>query len=80
MAYGAYLAAKEKGRHEEIAFVGVDGLSNEGTKYVQDGILAATFEYPLCVDKAVELAVRLLNESDFQPEKTYILQSRAFTR
>ncbi len=79
MAYGAYLAAKEKGRHEEIAFVGVDGLANEGALYVQDGILAATFEYPLCADKAVKLTMRLLNESDFQPEKTYILQSKAIT-
>ncbi|MCA9232133.1 MAG: substrate-binding domain-containing protein [Planctomycetales bacterium] len=77
MAYGAYLAAKEQGRHEEIAFVGVDGLPHEGVKYVEDGILAATFEYPLCVDKAVELTVQLLADKEFTPEKTYILESRS---
>ncbi|MEO2045462.1 MAG: substrate-binding domain-containing protein [Pirellulales bacterium] len=79
MAYGAYLAAKEIGRHEEIAFVGVDGLSNEGEQYVKDGILAATFEYPLCVDKAVELATKMLADENFTPDKTYILKSRAIT-
>jgi len=80
MAYGAYLAAKELGREKDIAFVGVDGLLNEGQKYVQDGILAATFEYPLCVDKAVELTKKMLADKDFQPEKTYILQSRAIVK
>ncbi len=80
MAYGAYLAAKENGRHEEIAFVGVDGLPSEGEQYVKEGILAATFEYPLCVDKAVELTMKMLADKDFKPEKTYILKSRAITK
>ena len=39
MAYGAYLAAKEKSRAKDIAFIGVDGLASEGAKYVQDGVL-----------------------------------------
>lgn len=80
MAYGAYLAAKEKERHEEIAFVGVDGLPNEGEQYVKDGILAATFEYPLCVDMAVELATKMLSDENFEPEKSYILKSRTITK
>lgn len=77
MAYGAYLAAKDAGRVDDIAFVGVDGLPNEGAKYVADGILAATFEYPLCVDKAYELGMKMLADPSFVPEKTYILDSRA---
>ena len=83
MAYGAYLAAKEQGRHQEIAFVGVDGLPHEGVKYVEDGILAATFEYPLCVDKAVEITVQLLQNNtsvQYVPDKTYILESREITK
>ncbi len=57
MAVGAYLAAKELGREKEMIFVGVDGLGGPagGIKKVMDGILAATFVYPLCVDKAVEV-------------------------
>ncbi len=76
MAYGAYLAAREKGREKEIAFVGVDGLPNEGAKYVQEGVLGVTFEYPLCVDKAVEIGLRILREPGFKPEKTYLMESR----
>ena len=40
-----------------------------------DGILAATFVYPLCVDKAVEIANRILHEPGFQPAKDYVLES-----
>jgi ribose transport system substrate-binding protein len=32
MAYGAYLAAKEKGREKEMVFIGIDGLPNEGAQ------------------------------------------------
>jgi ribose transport system substrate-binding protein len=80
MAYGAYLAAKEKGREKDMVFVGVDGLPHEGSRYVQEGILGVTFEYPLCVDKAVEVALRLLKEPGFKPEKTYLMSSRMIAR
>ena len=30
---------------------------------VMDGVLAATFVYPLCVDKAVEIGNRILHDS-----------------
>lgn len=80
MAYGAYLAAREKGREKEMVFVGVDGLPHEGAKYVQEGVLGVTFEYPLCIDKAVEIGLRLLREPTFKPEKTYLMDSRIITR
>ena len=82
MAVGAYLAAKELGREKEIAFIGVDGLDGEagGVKKVQDGILAATFVYPLCVDKAVEVALKMLRDPSFKPEKDYDLPSKLVTR
>ncbi len=76
MAYGAYLSAKEKGREGEMKFVGVDGLSSEGVQYVNDGILSVTFEYPLCVDKAVEIGLKILRDPAFTPEATYVLESR----
>lgn len=81
MAVGAYLAAKEKGREKEMFFVGVDGLNGEGggIKKVEDGVLAATFVYPLCVDKAVEIGNRLLREPGFKPEKEYVMDSQAVT-
>jgi ribose transport system substrate-binding protein len=81
MAVGAYLAAKELGREKEMIFVGVDGLGGPagGIRKVMDGILAATFVYPLCVDKSVEIAGRLLHESGFRPEKEYVLESMMVT-
>ena len=77
MAIGAYLAAKELGREKEMIFVGVDGLGGPagGIRKVMDGILAATFVYPLCVDKAVEIANRILHEPGFRADKEYVLES-----
>jgi ribose transport system substrate-binding protein len=81
MAIGAYLAAKEQGRDQEMVFVGVDGLGGPagGIKKVMDGVLAATFVYPLCVDKAVEVGNRILHEPQFRPEKEYVLESLMVT-
>ncbi len=81
MAVGAYLAAKELGREREMIFVGVDGLGGPagGIQKVIDGVLAATFVYPLCVDKAVEIGRRILHEQGFKPEKEYIIESLMVT-
>jgi len=81
MAIGAYLAAKELGREKEMIFVGVDGLGGSagGIRKVMDGILAATFVYPLCIDKAVEIGIRILREPAFRPEKDYVLESAMVT-
>jgi ribose transport system substrate-binding protein len=76
MAVGAYLAAKELNREKEMIFVGVDGLGGPagGIRKVMDGVLAATFVYPLCVDKAVEIGNRILHESGFRPEREYVIE------
>ncbi len=81
MAVGAYLAAKELGREREMIFVGVDGLGGPagGIKKVQDGILAATFVYPLCVDKTVEIALKMLRDPAFHPEKEYTVAPQIVT-
>lgn len=75
MAYGAYLSAKEKGREKEMVFVGVDGLTHEGVKYVHEGVLGVTFVYPLCVDKAVEIGTKMIRDPNFTPEKEYSIES-----
>jgi ribose transport system substrate-binding protein len=81
MAIGAYLAAKELGREKEMIFIGVDGLGGPagGIKKVQDGILAATFMYPLCVTEAVEIGNQMLREESFKPEKEYWIDSVSIT-
>ena len=82
MAVGAYLAAKELGREKDIVFIGVDGLDGDagGVKKVADGILAATFVYPLCVDKAVEIGLKILHDASFKPEPDYSIPSKLITR
>src|SRR3984957_16531166 len=77
MAIGAYLAAMELGRDKDMIFVGVDGLGGPagGIKKVMDGVLGATFVYPLCVDKTVEISLKMLRDSSFKPEKDYSLPS-----
>jgi ribose transport system substrate-binding protein len=81
MAIGAYLAAHELGREHEMFFVGIDALGGPagGIRKVMDGVLAATFYYPLCIDKAVEIGNRIMREPGFKPEKRYILKSSPVT-
>ena len=81
MAVGAYLAAKELNREKQMFFVGVDGLGGPGggIRKVMDGVLAATFYYPLAVDKAMEIGERILREPGFKPEKKYTLGTEMVT-
>jgi len=76
-AHGAYLAAKAVGREKEMLFVGIDGLPQEGQIYVQQGILAASFEYPTGGKEAIDAALRILNGEKVAKEIT--LRSRVFT-
>ncbi len=82
MAVGAYLAAKDLGRDKDIAFVGVDGLPGEagGIKSVIDGVLVATFSYPPCADKAVEIGNKLMRDPKFKAEKQYNMESQMITK
>jgi ribose transport system substrate-binding protein len=77
MAVGAYLAAKELNREKDMIFVGVDGLGGPagGIRKVMDGVLAATFVYPLGVKEAVEVAQKILRDPLFKPEKQITLKS-----
>jgi ribose transport system substrate-binding protein len=62
MAVGAWLAAKAKGREQQMIFVGIDGLPglDGGKQAVMDGKLTATFVYPTGGKEAVEVADRIL--------------------
>jgi ribose transport system substrate-binding protein len=81
MAIGAYLAAKELHREEEMIFVGVDGLGGPagGIKKVMDGVLAATFIYPLGVSEAVAEAKKILRDPAYRPPKEITLGSTMVT-
>jgi ribose transport system substrate-binding protein len=59
-AHGAYLAARAAGRAEEMLFVGIDALPQEGVSYVARGILDATFYYPTGGAEAIDTALKIL--------------------
>lgn len=77
-AHGAYLAAKEAGRHESMKFIGIDALPHEGVAYVKRGILHATFAYPTGGAEAVENALKIL--AGEKVEKEITLGTRLFTQ
>lgn len=79
-AHGAYLAAKQegKGREKTIKFIGIDALPHEGVRYVRDGVLTATFEYPTGGKEAIENALKIL--AGEQVPKTITLGTRIFTQ
>ncbi len=60
MAYGAYLSARDVGRESNIFFLGIDGIPAEGVKWVQEGILDATFLYKTPGDEGIRQALRFL--------------------
>jgi ribose transport system substrate-binding protein len=61
-----------------MAFVGIDGLPQEGQMYVKQGILSACFEYPTGGREAIETALAILNGKTVPREIT--LPSRVYTR
>ena len=77
-AHGAYLAAKQAGRHESMKFVGIDDMPHEGIEYVKQGILDATFLYPTGGAKAIEVALELL--ANKKVPKKIVLGTKMYTR
>jgi ribose transport system substrate-binding protein len=77
-AHGAWLAARAAGREKEMRFVGIDALAHEGLRYVQQGVLDATFEYPTGGAEAIETALRIF--AGQAVEKKIVLGSRLYTK
>lgn len=79
-AHGAYLAARQegKGRENTIKFIGIDSLPHEGVRYVKDGLLTATFQYPTGGKEAIDTALRILKGEAV--EKSITLGTRVFTK
>lgn len=77
-AHGAYMAAKAegKGREKTLKFIGIDALPHEGVKYVRQGILTATFEYPTGGKEAIDVATQIL--SGQKVPKKIVLDTKLF--
>jgi ribose transport system substrate-binding protein len=77
-AHGAWLAAKDAGRHEKMKFIGIDALPHEGIAYVKKGILDATFAYPTGGAEAIDTALKILKGEKVDKEIT--LGTRLYTK
>jgi ribose transport system substrate-binding protein len=77
MAIGAYYAARAAGREKEMIFLGVDGLNGPGggIEQVKNGLLYATFVYPLCTEQAYAIGLKLLDDPSFVADKQYMVKS-----
>jgi len=64
----AYRAIVKEDRAEDIFFVGVDGIpgSGRGVEAVEDGILDASLLYPTGGEKAIEVAMAILNKTTYK--------------
>jgi len=60
MAYGAFMAARDEGRADGIAFLGIDGIPSEGVRWVREGVLSATFLYKTPGDEGLRQALHYL--------------------
>lgn len=65
-AYLLWQLAKRKGRHNEIKFIGTDGLNGPdgGVELVRKGILHATILYPTGGSEAIKLALKIHNNEE----------------
>jgi len=79
-AHGAYQATLQegKGREKQIKFIGIDALPQEGVRYVQEGLLTATFQYPTGGWEAIDAAFEILNGG--KVKKTMVLRTRLFDK
>ena len=61
-AAGAYIAAKQAGKADQVKIIGTDGLPGPsgGIRSVADGEWAATFTYPTGAAQALDLAKKIL--------------------
>ena len=78
MAYGAYLAAKDAGREDEMKFIGVDGLPDEGVMWVHNGELTATFLYATPGAEGLRQALKFLDGE--KVPKTVTLDTMQITK
>jgi ribose transport system substrate-binding protein len=70
MAYGAYLAAKDAGREQSVMLLGIDGIPEEGVRWVHEGVLTATFLYMTPGAEGMRQAVKLLHGEKIPPRVT----------
>lgn len=68
LAWGAYVATKQKGIERHYHYTGVDAMATEGggLELVRDGVLDASYLYPTKGDEVIALAMKILRHEPFK--------------
>ena len=77
-AAGAYIAAKQAGKQDQVRIIGTDGLPGPsgGIRSVADGQWAATYTYPTGAAEALDLAKRILIDCATQVPRNVVVPSQ----
>lgn len=80
-AAGAYIAAKQAGKADQIKIIGTDGLPGPsgGIRSVADGQWAATLVYPTGAAEALDLAKKILIDCASSVPRTVIVPTQLIT-
>jgi ribose transport system substrate-binding protein len=77
-ASGAYIAAKQAGKLDQVKIIGTDGLPGPsgGIRSVADGQWAATFTYPTGAAQALALAKKILIDCATEVPRTVVVPTQ----
>ncbi len=77
-AAGAYIAAKQAGKQDQVKIIGTDGLPGPsgGIRSVSEGQWAATFTYPTGAAQALDLAKKILVDCATEVPRTVTVPSQ----
>ena len=81
-AAGAYIAAKQAGKADQVKIIGTDGLPGPsgGIRSVSDGEWAATFTYPTGAAQALDLAKKILIDCATEVPRSVIVPTQIIDR
>ena len=66
MTSGVRRALNEAGLEGKMKILGFDGLLDEGIAYVQEGLLAGTYQYPTHGEEIIRLALKILTGQHYE--------------
>lgn len=77
-ASGAYIAAKQAGKLDQVKIIGTDGLPGPsgGMRSVADGQWAATYTYPTGAAEALDLAKKILIDCATEVPRNVVVPSQ----
>ncbi len=77
-AAGAYIAAKQAGKQDQVKIIGTDGLPGPsgGIRSVAEGQWAATYTYPTGAAEALDLAKKILIDCATEVPRTVTVPSQ----